>query len=462
MHQQWVIDLATRLRQDGIDAVLDKWDLKPGHDAFAFMEQMVSDPSVTKVIIVCDGNYARKADQREGGVGTESQIISPSLYGKATQDKFCAVITELGDDGQPLVPVYYRGRIYFDFSSADRSENSYEGLLRWLLDKPEHIKPPLGQVPPHINDPQRRPPATSSRYRRAEEALRLSSPGALGYIRDYVDALAKELEGERITTGHKPDADEDVVKSIRRLGEHSSEIASLAKVSARYDHSDKSAGEIHRILETTGPFMFRPEHVNSWTDTDYDNFGFFNYFTILSACASFIEEGRMDLLARLLAGTYIFKTRSGKSRPYTFAAFCANVKSLNIRNDRLNLKRADPQADLVKEEAERLGKDFATIIQADILLFLRDSFRQRSDDDYDNWYPHTVIYLDTFSPLPVFLKAESARFFEQLKLVLGVKDSADLRARTEKLTSTGYLPRIGWRTLSITGLMNLDRVATVD
>ncbi|MFC1944254.1 toll/interleukin-1 receptor domain-containing protein [Chloroflexota bacterium] len=38
-HQQWVIDLATQLREYGVDVVLDKWALKEGHDAIAFMEK---------------------------------------------------------------------------------------------------------------------------------------------------------------------------------------------------------------------------------------------------------------------------------------------------------------------------------------------------------------------------------------------------------------------------------------
>ncbi len=37
-----------------MDAILDKWDLKEGHDAIAFMEKMVIDPSVKKVIMVTD------------------------------------------------------------------------------------------------------------------------------------------------------------------------------------------------------------------------------------------------------------------------------------------------------------------------------------------------------------------------------------------------------------------------
>ncbi|WP_159688489.1 SEFIR domain-containing protein, partial [Cognatazoarcus halotolerans] len=79
-HEQWVIDLATELRESGIDVILDKWDLKEGHDAISFMEQMVTNSEIKKVAIVSDQTYAAKADGRAGGVGTETQIISKEVY----------------------------------------------------------------------------------------------------------------------------------------------------------------------------------------------------------------------------------------------------------------------------------------------------------------------------------------------------------------------------------------------
>ena len=32
-HEQWVIDLATELVNSGVDVVLDKWDLREGHES---------------------------------------------------------------------------------------------------------------------------------------------------------------------------------------------------------------------------------------------------------------------------------------------------------------------------------------------------------------------------------------------------------------------------------------------
>ena len=57
--------LAERLMQDGVNVVLDIWDLKHGHDKYVFMEQMVKDPDIKKVLVICNEDYVQKADARK-------------------------------------------------------------------------------------------------------------------------------------------------------------------------------------------------------------------------------------------------------------------------------------------------------------------------------------------------------------------------------------------------------------
>src|SRR5450759_3355582 len=98
-HEARVLSLATDLRECGIDVSLDKWDLREGQDAYAFMESMVTDPNVKKVLLVCDEMYVQKADRRQGGVGAEAQILSPELYSKQDQTKFVALVLAYDDQG---------------------------------------------------------------------------------------------------------------------------------------------------------------------------------------------------------------------------------------------------------------------------------------------------------------------------------------------------------------------------
>ncbi|WP_322885752.1 SEFIR domain-containing protein (plasmid) [Sinorhizobium medicae] len=128
-HEAWVLHFAEELTSQGIHVILDKWDLLPGHDANAFMESMVSDPTVTKVLLICDEVYARKSDGRKGGAGTEAQIITPEIYAHTAQDKFAAVVRERDGDGKAFLPIYYKGRIYFDLTDPSTSRSSTESSV---------------------------------------------------------------------------------------------------------------------------------------------------------------------------------------------------------------------------------------------------------------------------------------------------------------------------------------------
>lgn len=59
-YQKRVLALATELKRDGIEVLLDKWSLKEGHDTYAFMEQSVNDSSVTNVLLLLDPIYLCK------------------------------------------------------------------------------------------------------------------------------------------------------------------------------------------------------------------------------------------------------------------------------------------------------------------------------------------------------------------------------------------------------------------
>lgn len=147
-----VLELAQRLVSHGVDVVLDKWDLKEGQDKYAFMERCVNDPEIKKVLIICDKVYTQKANDRTGGVGDETVIISSEIYGNMKQEKFIPIIAEKDDDGKPYVPAYIKTRIYIDLSDVDTYETEYEKLLRNIYEKPQFTKPKLGKRPEWLDE----------------------------------------------------------------------------------------------------------------------------------------------------------------------------------------------------------------------------------------------------------------------------------------------------------------------
>ena len=115
-YKQRVRDLAVRLMHDGILVKLDIWDLKDGQDKYVYMEQCVTDDNIDKVLILSDRIYAEKADKRKGGVGDETTIISPEIYGHAGQQKFIPVVMERDELGAAYLPAYLKSRMYKDLS----------------------------------------------------------------------------------------------------------------------------------------------------------------------------------------------------------------------------------------------------------------------------------------------------------------------------------------------------------
>lgn len=146
-YEKWVENFARRLMSDGVEVILDKWNLKEGQDKYVFMEKMVTSPHITKVLILSDEVYVQKANFRRGGVGVESQIISDSIYSKVNQEKFIPIVTQLDSDGEPYLPLFLKNRIYINFASSESFNIEYEKLLRNIFNIPFSKKPKLGRPP---------------------------------------------------------------------------------------------------------------------------------------------------------------------------------------------------------------------------------------------------------------------------------------------------------------------------
>ncbi len=409
-HVAWVLELASRLMQDGVVVVLDKWDLKVGHDANAFMESMVTDPSVTKVLLVCDRVYAEKANGRAGGVGKEAQILTREIYEKVAQDKYAALVLERDEEGRPYAPAYYGGRQYIDFSEADRAETAYEELLRWIWNKPQFVKPKLGEPPAFINNPDEVVTATTSRFKRADEAIRSGRPHAGGLIMDFGEALLAELSERAPDTEAKP-YDEEVVRVAESMQPALRNLCELFLAEARFNGGNMQ--RFLQILERMARLMFRPQDVRSWTEWDFDPYRMICYEAFLSLTAILTSERRFDLLGAALRYAYLVEGREhGDGRATaTFRVFSQDISSFAERKRRLGSRQYDLYADLV---AETYAVSFPTVqqlVEADVLLYLRSRLVEDASD-YEQWWPRMIIYTRRSQPLSLFARSESAGFFE--------------------------------------------------
>ena len=141
-HKEWVKQLATRLRADGVDVTLDRWHSAPGDQIPAFMERAVRENDF--VIAVCTPRFKERSDGRGGGVGYEGDIMTAYAFTGGDKRKFIPVLRR--GSWSEAAPTWLLGRAKIDLSRDPYSESEYEELLRTLHGAREEA-PPIGHRP---------------------------------------------------------------------------------------------------------------------------------------------------------------------------------------------------------------------------------------------------------------------------------------------------------------------------
>ncbi|MCK4462103.1 MAG: toll/interleukin-1 receptor domain-containing protein [candidate division Zixibacteria bacterium] len=142
-HKQWVAELSSRLRHDGINVILDQWDLSPGEDITMFIENGLAQSD--RVLIICTEQYVRKADAGKGGVGYERMIVTVELVQDCGTQKFIPVVRQKGK--KSVLPKFMGSRFFVNLSSDEEYAREYDLLLRELHKQPAERKPALGKSP---------------------------------------------------------------------------------------------------------------------------------------------------------------------------------------------------------------------------------------------------------------------------------------------------------------------------
>lgn len=448
-HEQFVLDLATSLRNNGVDAILDKWDLKPGQDKYVFMESMVIDTEVLKVLVLCDRKYQEKANSRAGGVGTESQIISQELYGKVKQTKFIPIVCEYDDEGQPCLPVFMRGLIYIDVSSDELYGEGIDQLLRLIYEQPFHQKPKLGGAPAFVSNG-----GTSyvKELGAAVRAIQDGKPNRQGLETLFVKGVLTELNKLYVTPIGN-DYDEGVYQAITGTKGLRDQVAEYVEAVAAFSGDDPGAiGPFIKLIEGIGAHFGPPEGVSSYLPGWRDFYAFFALEAFLIQTAALLRHQRWRTLRRLVDTTYIVRGNQREISSARFFAFDEHLESLEVhRNQRLKLHRACVSADLLKERCSAEKTSFAELMEADVFLALKSlvASRSTSEEGMSYWAPRTSVYAPYGNKHPVFLRASDETTRNGIHIAIGVGSGAELRAKVDSSKDLlSHLNRVGGRSFS--------------
>jgi len=431
IHEQWVIDLATELRESGVDVILDKWDLKEGHDTLMFMEKMVSDPEIKKVLMICDKKYTDKADHRNGGVGTEAQIISQEVYEKQTQEKFVAAVVEKDENGRPCLPIYYKSRKYIDFTNIDKYSESFEQLVRWIYNEPFYKKPALGKKPFFLDNEESLSLKTATIHKRLITALKEGKPNVDGILNEYLNTFVENLEEFRITKT-EGEYDNALIKNIEMFLPYRDEFIDVIINTCQYTPDKLNFNYFHKFFENIIHYTYKPQNATFFYEYDLDNFKFIINELFLYFVAILLKHEQFKKLDSFLNEQFYDENskRYNTESMVNFTHYRYNLKSLEIRNSRLGLNLLSLQGHLIRERAEHGSVKFEKLMQADFILYLRSELKRTefANTYYPKtWFPNTLIYAERmYQPFEIFARAQSKAYFDKMKCILDINDKNEL------------------------------------
>lgn len=433
-HQEWIVNLATRLMNDTVDVVLDRWSLKDGHDIYSFMEEMVKSDEIFRVLIISNKKYSEKADIREGGVGTETQIITPSIYSKEKQEKFIPIVIERDDNGEPYLPIYLKSRKYIDFSRIESFEDSYEELLRNILEAPSLPKPKLGSKPPtYITESTINLSETNNRLRTIENQLKKNNTISNKELNLFVENFLDNLWNfEQINTPN----------DFKQYGEHLyNSLVSYKPLREDYikfvdilsSYQIENSEEIIIEFFENAPVYNSPrdENTGSWSGTRFEIFKIIFHELFIYTIAICLKNKDYNLVADLLHSKYYKKEKYRNiSEPESFVYLYNYHQNLENYFSQVYNKISGFGHYVITNLSDALKKE--DVILADTLCYFVSYLD--SNSVYETWFPNTYVYGEN-NKNNFFEKITSEKHFEKVKILFNVKTKQELQQKLNDYAS---------------------------
>lgn len=142
-HKQWVMNLANKLRNNGVDATIDRFLTQS--NTINLNQMMITNLQKNDyIILVLTEKYAERSNNFQGGVGFETILSLPIL--QEDPDKII-FITKHQSDFHNVFPFHLKGYNAIDFSDESKFAESFDELLRRIYKKPLYEMEPLGEPP---------------------------------------------------------------------------------------------------------------------------------------------------------------------------------------------------------------------------------------------------------------------------------------------------------------------------
>ncbi len=407
--------VCSRLERDGFKVLIDFKDLKYGHDMNFFMEELITETG--KLIILIDDEYAQKADNRSGGVGTETFLISSEMYAQVLPDRFIPCALKKDGHGNFVLPRYLKSRRCADFTSDEQIDRNWESVLAHITGEGEDdVHPESGLVDSL---------ATGRNF-----IAQLATNFSIRTAREFLNHSRKYIDSLRVRDEVKVDSREFFQESIatyQKLIPIRNQFIELI-YTMECVPSDQLVNIVIEFLEMLLNLKEPPldkKACNTINEYRHIAHRVFAYDSFLHSIGTLMELFKFNEIHDVLSTEFPpteFDSSMGYTQPncyYDFLITKDNVLKLQPEYK----KYSSPGLQLVKENATRNDITFDPhLMEADLLIYLHSLVNSF------NWLPLTICYCDrTEMPRSFYIKCSGKRFFSYLAQSTGAATGDDVR-----------------------------------
>jgi len=435
-YKEQILDIADRLiKEDGVEVIIDEYDLKGGQDVMVFMEKLRTDKSISHVLVMCDQAYVSKADGRSKGVGIEAQIISPDVYKEVGQTRVLPVVMERTSEGDACLPTFLQSRLYFDFSSTESMHREWERLGRHLWGKPMRTKPPKGVEPQYLSETSGgRFVGLKSTWQALRIALHEDKPKMSVLRHELLDCFESEMLSAMTPPTHAESGDELMnywEVCLAAQNEARDVLLDWAVTESRIDAERATARCLIPLLERINAIPRYRDDAPNANPAAIDAMAVFGYEMSLYCTACLIEVDSPSSLRSLFA--HPFPDRSHyRDRLHTcLSEFCHYSKFMGAWNGKQTQKWISPIAHRMFERCTHSILSKTKLIEDEALLFMVNVLQDTT------WYPYSAVYASSGTKFPWFQRARFASNPDRLAILTGIESWKAVRDRfVEKFQAT--------------------------
>lgn len=433
-HKREVREFAEQLTRDNIYVHFDQWDFKKGNSLSKNMEDLLKSDEIDNILIICDELYAQKANDREGGVGKETLIISPEVYKNADQDKVIPIIWERDDDGNAFLPIYLEDRDYIDLSDDEYFEEQYQELVMQIYGKSKHERPPLGKTPSYVFDDT--PAFKTSTFSLRRFSSSLNSTNMDMICIEFLEKFLNDLKSISLNI-ETHDYKDTSAQFISYLDKYDSIRDLFIKFLDKITKNE----EVESIVDSIIDFFVELEYLSSGLNfntkrADKIFYSFILMELFLYTVTMGLKNKKYSFVRRVIHTPYYFKEY--ENEPKFFVKFSFNRDLINVLDYHINELHGKNKLSPIGEMLiSRLHPNIKndSFVDADLICFYVTLLYYEYFKDV--WVPYTYPYKQE-EYVDLIRKLSKKSHFDKVKCIFEVNTINEMKELFDKASYEQY------------------------